>query len=109
MPYEPDENNVRRSILIGTGIILFLFYLLLCYARELGPPDPKPAWQYYAGFLVGLAICVAIIGAIDAGGHPPGERGFGFTLVAMGGTLFVLTLIAWGFMGPTEGVYYTGV
>jgi len=110
MPLDPQSENIRKTVAIAVGTALFLLFMLLCYMREFGPKEPLPAssaLKVFAGFLVGLSACIALIGVVEASGHPPGERGFGLTLAVQGLLLFVLTLLAWLSMGPVPALYWS--
>ena len=88
---------IRHSIVIAVGTLFFVLFVLVCYLRELGPAKP-PTGLF--GFVIGLGAVAAVVGAIEAGGRPDEERGFGVALMIEGVLLIVLTVIAWVWMGP---------
>lgn len=108
MPANLHPNTMRNSIAIAVGTVLFLLFMLLCYTRELSTSGGKPSMTL-PSLLIGLGTCIAVIGVVEAGGHPPGERRFGMTVAVEGGLLVVLTLIAWWFMHPADPLYYQAV
>lgn len=92
-----SRRRIAQSVNIAAGTLFFFIALLLFYCRQLGPAKPSVALFV---FVAGIGVCTAIIGAVEANGHPPGDRGFGATLAVQGVVLIVLTMIAWVFGAP---------
>ena len=88
---------ILQSISIAVGTI-FCFIALDLFFYRLLAERPMRVFFLMVG---GIGVITAIIGVVEANGHPPGERGFGATLVVEGVLLFLLTLAAWVFGAPT--------
>jgi len=87
-----DRRLQPSAIGIAVGTVFFFFALLLFFYRRAGPTNPSKAVFW---FFAAVGVCTAVVGGVEANGHPPGQRGLGTALVAEGIILIVLTAIAW--------------
>lgn len=90
---------VRLCIVIASGTVLFLYFMLLCFACELSGSQPPSAHLFVFSILLGIAA--GVVGGIDIAAHPPTENQIGVALVVEGVLMIVLTLVAWAGMGRT--------
>ena len=97
MKASDPRQTLYQLTAVAVGTLYFFLVLLVFFHRQLGSDNPRAG---YFAFFIGLGICTAIIGTVEAFGHPPGERQFGTALAVEGAVLAVLTIVAWAWAGP---------